>query len=593
MVVSAFHSTAAQTLRLDTPCDLSAVRDACHSLREFLGQARLAEAELDAWELVLMEAGNNAVKYAREADRHRPIRLAVSVSSDAVEAHVTDHTAGFDFPVPVALPPPDCETGRGLFLIRSLTDEARYFRDDDENCLILRRRRRLPVAETGGETLVHLKTRLDETQHTLDLMTEELASAYESLSAVFRFSTELSGQGQPEALARQWLETLLPIVQADWFVLRLAEHDGRVLRVVACSGDIHPVPVYPLEPPDHPGLPAAVRAALLRKDVWFDQTSPGRPDGAAVPHGPTGCGFSHPMMVNERLIGVLTMGRSRAEAAFQAQQVNVIETFADFLGLQICNAWFQEEQLRSRLVTHELEIAANLQHSLLPARLPEPAGFRLASHIRSARQVGGDFYDVLAGASGALLLVIADVMGKGMPAALFATIFRTLVHARRDLAAAPGRFLSWLNSSLTADLAKAEMFVTAQLVFVDPGARRLRVAGAGHPPLLLADATGTVRAVESAAPPLGIGMETDYPEESFVLPAGAHVLLYTDGLTEARNAAGAFFGLDALKEVFGRTARERLSAEATKERLIARLAAFENSSARADDQAFLLLVEES
>ncbi len=592
MVVPACRSTAAQTLWLDTPCDLGAVRDACRRLREFLGQAHLAGAELDAWELVLVEAGNNAVKYAREADRHRPIRLAVSVSNDAVEAHVTDHTAGFDFPVPVELPPPDRETGRGLFLIRSLTDEVRYFRDDDENCLILRRRRRLPVAETGGETLVNLKTRLDETQHTLDLMTEELASAYESLSAVFRFSTELSGQGKPETLARQWLETLLPIVQADWFVLRLAGHDGRALRVVACSDDIHPAPVYPLEPPDHPGLPASVRAALLRKDVWFDQTSPGWPDGVAVPRGPTGCGFSHPMMVNERLVGVLTMGRSLAEAAFQAQQVNVIETFADFLGLQICNAWFQEEQLRSHLVTRELEIAANLQHSLLPARLPEPAGFRLASHIHSARQVGGDYYDVLADAGGALLLVIADVMGKGMPAALFATIFRTLVHARRDLAAAPGRFLSWLNSSLTADLANAEMFVTAQLAFVDIAARRLCVAGAGHPPLLLADATGAVRAVESAGPPLGIGAEMHYPEESLLLPAGAHVLLYTDGVTEARDATGAFFGFEALKQELARTARERLSAPATRDRLIARLAAFGNDTARADDQALLLLAEE-
>jgi serine phosphatase RsbU (regulator of sigma subunit) len=187
---------------------------------------------------------------------------------------------------------------------------------------------------------------------------------------------------------------------------------------------------------------------------------------------------------------------------------------------------------------------------------------------------------------------MADVMGKGIPAALFATIFRTLIHARNDLAPTPGRFLNWVNRNLAEDLGRVDMFVTAQLAFIDPVARQLRVASAGHPPLFLADATGRVRTLEGGGPPLGILPGTDYPEETFPLPTGARLMLYTDGLNEARNAAGDLLGLEALQEHFARSAQDHLPVEAVKERLVSWVAQFESGTPQADDQAFLLLVED-
>jgi serine phosphatase RsbU (regulator of sigma subunit) len=187
---------------------------------------------------------------------------------------------------------------------------------------------------------------------------------------------------------------------------------------------------------------------------------------------------------------------------------------------------------------------------------------------------------------------MADVMGKGIPAALFATIFRTLIHARPELAPTPGRFLSWVNRSFAEDLGRVDMFVTAQLAFIDPVARQLRVAGAGHPPLFLADASGRVRALESGGPPLGILPSTDYPEETLPLPPGTRLMLYTDGLNEARNPAGDLLGLEALQQHFAQTAKERLPVGEAKERLVAWVAHFESGTPQADDQAFLLLAED-
>lgn len=584
--------TPAQALALSSACDATAIREACSGIRDFLAQSGVPENELAPWELVLMEAGVNAVRYTSDAGKQLPVRFEVLVTDRAVEVRVTDHTPGFDLPEVVELPPPESEHGRGLFLIKSLTSQAEYLRGRTENCFVLRKDRELAAPVATGESVASLKSRLAEADSTLDLMTEELASTFESLSAVFRFSAELTGQGNPETFARKWLEELLTTVQADWFVFRLVEPDGASLRLAASSGRVQAEPVYALAPADLANAPVAVRAALARKDVWFDATNPRHPGGATPDLFPSGCGFSHPIVINEHLVGVVTFGRHQVDAVFKAAQVNVIETFADFLGFQIRNAQLQEERMQNRLVTRELEIAAGIQHSLLPARLPEPLGFHLASHYHSARHVGGDYYDVLTTPSGGILLVMADVMGKGIPAAMFATIFRTLIHARPELAATPGQFLSWVNRSFAEELGRVDMFVTAQLAFVDPTARQLRVAGAGHPPLLLADADGTVRALESGGPPLGILPGLDYPEETVPLPRGTRLLIYTDGLNEARNAEGEFLGLDALQAAFAQTAQERLPVTEVRDRLVALLTQFESGTPQADDQAFLLLAED-
>ncbi|MBI3191688.1 MAG: SpoIIE family protein phosphatase [Pedosphaera parvula] len=123
----------------------------------------------------------------------------------------------------------------------------------------------------------------------------------------------------------------------------------------------------------------------------------------------------------------------------------MVRTFADFLAIQIATARMQEEQMNLRLVMHELSIARNIQRALLPKTLPQPPRFGLAGFCESAREVGGDFYDVVELTSDSLLLVIADVMGKGIPAAMFAATLRTLVRSMSRQAPHPGRLLAQMN----------------------------------------------------------------------------------------------------------------------------------------------------
>lgn len=422
-------------------CSFEAVRQASLQAREFLAGVGLSEEELGAWELALAEAANNAVSNVKPDGASRPLRVDVTCSVAWVEVRVLDHTPGFDLPEEVGLPSDDSESGRGLFLIHALTDEVHYFRGRGENILLMRKRR-APTASTAAVPVAVPAAPLateGETQQLLDAMTEELASAYESLAAIFRFSAELHGGTGSNEFIRHWLKQLLVITDSDWFVLRLAERNTPQLRlaVVLDEGGDPETPPPESIATTAPGV--ETRSIAARSDVWFDANSPLSPPDPIAHFGGGGSGFAHPLFVNDALVGVLTIGRRDEAKPFEAGKVSVVQTIADFLAIQIRSQQILEQQVRARVDARDLEIAANIQRMLLPQQLPKLRGAVLAGFCRSAREIGGDYYDALPTSDGNLLLIMADVMGKGLPAALFSLMFRSLVRSRRDLANRPAR----------------------------------------------------------------------------------------------------------------------------------------------------------
>ena len=218
------------SLRVETACEFSAVRAAVARVCGWLGELGLPEAELGAWELALVEAGNNAVKYATPATRTLPVVLEISAGARDLEARVTDHTAGFDWPAEIKLPDADAERGRGLYLMKSLTDEIFYLRHPCENVLVLRRAR--PAGKNVLPDLGDLQRRLADAETALTDMTTELAANYESLVAVFRYSSELGAQTDLKEFSHRLLRDLAQIAVADGAVLRLLSADGKKLEPV-------------------------------------------------------------------------------------------------------------------------------------------------------------------------------------------------------------------------------------------------------------------------------------------------------------------------------------------------------------------------
>jgi serine phosphatase RsbU (regulator of sigma subunit)/anti-sigma regulatory factor (Ser/Thr protein kinase) len=573
-------------LRFALPCELNQVRQAAQTVHRFLMEQGCGEDILTACDLALVEACNNAIKYAPDSARARPVGVEITCGAGQLEIRVTDHTLGFDWPERVELPAPESESGRGLFLIQSLMDSAQYLRGKGENILVLRKSR----PATGAKQESPPGAPLDNDRLITGLL-DEVSSCYESLSAIFRYSTEQSKIKDLKKFARRLLTDLSAIVSAEWFVFRTVQNQTQIEVLTASESalDMGSI-IYRGENSDSGFLEA--EAAVTRKTVVFDEN---RELAGADPLRlkPRSRGLVFPVFVGENFVGTLTLGKSAKPGGstgrtFTASQTNVIATFAQFLAIQIVNARLQEELVANRIIARELEIAGSIQRSLLLKELPQLPGFELAALCRSAHQVGGDFYDILKPSEDTALLVIADVMGKGVLAAMFAAILRAVLRATPELNSQPAALLTRVNQLLFDELSGVDMFITAQLVFVDAKARKLVVGSAGHCPLLVADASG-MKSLSPEGMPLGILPDTVFASETVELPVNCRVLLYTDGLTEAMDAAGERYGQDRLTDWFKKTQAQARPARDLQEELANKLTQFQLKTGLNDDQTFLIM----
>jgi serine phosphatase RsbU (regulator of sigma subunit)/anti-sigma regulatory factor (Ser/Thr protein kinase) len=569
-------------LRFAFPCDLSHVRHASQTVHQFLMEQGCGEDLLTACDLALVEACNNAVKYAPDSARKRPVVVEAMCGPEQFELRVTDHTPGFEWPEQIELPPPESESGRGLFLIHSLMDSANYLRGRDENILVMRKSR-----PDTGQSNGH-PPRIDNDRLISGLI-EKLSSCYETLSAIFRYGPEHGNGKDPKKFAHRLLSDLAGIVGADWFVFRSAQNQSHIDVLMASESALDTASIiYRGENSDSNFLEA--QAAIHRKPIWFGG------DGALAASDPLRLklhahGIIYPVFVDDELAGTLAIGKNgkrfhtEAERAFTTSQENTIGAFAQFLAIQLVNARTQETAIARRMIARELEIAGSIQRSLLLKELPPLPGFELAALCRSAHEVGGDFYDVLKLSEDTALLVIADVMGKGVLAAMFATILRAVLRATPEMNREPADLLSRVNKLLFAELSEVDMFITAQLVFVDTKARKLTVASAGHCPLLVADASG-VKSFSPEGMPLGILNDTVFVNQAIDLTEHCRVLLYTDGVTEAMSAGGERFGQERLADWLAHT---RGPAGELQSALTGKLAEFQIKTGLNDDQTFLIM----
>jgi phosphoserine phosphatase RsbU/P len=202
-------------------------------------------------------------------------------------------------------------------------------------------------------------------------------------------------------------------------------------------------------------------------------------------------------------------------------------------------------------IQKELEIAKRIQLSILPAAFPNSASFRVAAQYVPMTSVAGDFYDFIVADDQQAGLLIADVSGHGVPAALIASMVKMAATAQRDNASDPSRLLAGMNAALCGNT--QNQFVTAAYVHLDSGTRELRYSAAGHPPMLLLR-DGKVKEVAENGLMLGAFDFATYSTATHRLEPGDRLLLYTDGIVEAASASGEFFGQEALSALLRQTA---------------------------------------
>jgi hypothetical protein len=247
-----------------------------------------------------------------------------------------------------------------------------------------------------------------------------------------------------------------------------------------------------------------------------------------------------------------------------------------------------EERLLA--ISKELEIARRIQTSTLPQSVPTLKGLEIAARYLPMSAVAGDFYDFLCVDEKRVGILVADVTGHGVPAALIASMLKVAFAGQAAHAHDPARVLTGLNRSLCGKF--EEHFVTAAYLFVDLEKSLLHYSAAGHPPLMLASgAAGKVREIEENGLMLGMFPEAVYSSVEIRVGPGDRCLLYTDGIFEAKNAAQEEFGKSRCKE-FLETQRD-IPATCFVKTLLDSVAGFSghNSSRVQEDDITLLVLD--
>jgi sigma-B regulation protein RsbU (phosphoserine phosphatase) len=241
----------------------------------------------------------------------------------------------------------------------------------------------------------------------------------------------------------------------------------------------------------------------------------------------------------------------------------------------------QEQLIEKERMERELQVAADIQMSILPDRLPLHPHLDFGGRILPARQVGGDFYDVFDLGDGKFGILIGDVADKGVPSAIFMARAHALIIAEADSVTSPGDVLRKVNTHITR-LEKSTQFVTALYGVLDTKTNEFSYARAGHEPPLLLDENGDVQRLPyQPGMALGLWEHIALDEYSFVLPKDCLLVMYTDGMTDCRNPKGEPFGLERVKQTIMEL--RDASAQQKCDQLIAELARYQGGSKQDDD----------
>ena len=464
-------------------------------------------------------------------------------------------------------------------LVREASGEPRYF---------------IAVVEDISE-----RKRIEEERDLL-LVREQLARA-EAVAARRRLALlaaagpTLSASLDYEDTLRRATRLLVPDL-ADWCLIDIVEEDGRVNQLAVAHADPEKENLL-LELGEHrsfgesdPGGAAQVlrtgRSVLL----------PGLPDGSLYQRE-VGAGedlealreleprslMSVPLLARGRTLGAMTLVSSRPDRRYDDEDLLLAENLAYRCALAVDNA---------RLYRDRSEIARTLQRSLLPPHLPEIPGVELGAEYLpagEANEVGGDFYDVINTVEDGWICAIGDVRGKGAEAAAVTALARYTIRAVTMSNDLPSEILSGLNEAMLRQL-REDRFCTAACARLEPlddnPGVGVDVSRAGHPPPLLVRADGSVEEISCPGRALGVFPDAELDDTHMRLMPGETMVLYTDGVTEARSPDGSFFGEDRLRQFVGAHADEHAADLAAE--LKNAVLKFQEGYAR-DDLALLVL----
>lgn len=559
----------------------------------FLRDQGLTDPEyLAQIELAATEAINNAIEHGCSGGTRKQVDVEVVIGSSGVRLEVADPSVFVGPSNEPSLPVnPMEERGRGLFIIEQVADRAFHEIRDGRHVLIIQKS--LPAGFSRTETGIQ--------NLTLSKMTEELGASYEVINALIGLSELLAEARDENEFRKMALDRVRELTGADAAYLRTGCGEGLVLE--GQVGELRKN-IPSLLSMESEGIECSV--FLTGKEITIQShfgsnDSPLIDDSGIDRIAVTGLGlpdplcsaaraaFVTPILYKAERRGILVLAQTQREHPFfTAVQMQVARVAGEYFGIASSINELQEKRQKEQRALRELEIAAGIQVSLMPREFNLSEKLDAFGLCQPAHSAGGDYFDFIPLDDGAVFVICADVMGKGLSAALFANMLRTNVLAFSGKAADPGMLLTEVNARMFQDLSRLDIFITAFCVWISPDAETIHHAGAGHPAAIVRKSNGMISALQSRGLPIGVLKDAIYETRRMDFEKKSALVLFSDGITETRDRLGNFFGDEGILSVLA--SMPDFSAEALVKDIVRAVDSFSANAPQVDDRSILAVI---
>jgi len=429
-----------------------------------------------------------------------------------------------------------------------------------------------------------------ERAYLFDLMREQ---RIDEQSALLELSNQLLGRLVMDDIIAYLINVVPKLLQADACALMLPAEDPKMLEFRVAKGwRVDPVATerqIPLDESTGPGIVMLTQKTLVATNNEERDPASWAPDWV-VAEGFQGHAVV-PMVAKGKSVGVMSIN-TRGPRQWKPDEIRFMQLIVNQIALAIETARLHEEEIARQRMEEELAVGRKIQLSLLPEKLPEIPGWEFAAIYQSARQVSGDFYDFyeLPGKAGRTGILIADVVDKGVPAALFMALSRTVIRAMALNGRGPAAVLKKSNKLILKD-SRASLFLTAFYAVLDKHSGQICFANAGHNrPLWLRKKTGQCQELSEGGSLLAVLPHLALDEQEIQMEPGDFLIMYTDGLTEAMNEQREIFGEQRLWSVI--EANGDGNAQTLLEAILAGVEDFVKGVPQADDLTLIVLRRE-
>ncbi len=409
----------------------------------------------------------------------------------------------------------------------------------------------------------------------------------EHLDTLYEINQAINSSLDLDVVMDAVMDKVIEVVQAQRGFLMLRDDDG-TLRVQVARG----LNKEDLETPDFSYSTTIVRQVVETGQPLLTNNADHDPRfeaGQSIIAMGLRSILCVPINVRGQLIGVVYVDNSLRAGVFQPEDLSLLVSFANIAGIALDNARLHRIAVQNARLERELSMAYEIQRSMLPTRLPTLPGYEVAASWRAAREVAGDFYDVFPLDGDRLGVVIADVADKGIGAALFMAVARSLLRGNAILAPSPMDAIQQANRLMLMEAHESGMFVTVYYTVFQAGGLATGVNAGHNCPLLYRHRSRQLEWLPRGG--WAIGWFDDIPLAPchITLEPGDVLFYYTDGLTEAENGQGDFFGLERLKAVVQQEAATGASAQAILSRIEAAVQDFVGGAPPFDDLTMVLV----